>query len=923
MKPRGIADFLFQQLQRTMRLTLAVAVLLIMSLLLITQNNEARAQSNTTWTATLSSERESGDDEYGYEEGDFGSITDDTFVLDGMEYTIDYIKWDDSAEEVEFYMLECLKETEFVSLQIGSRTFSSPDRVSDDDDECEGNRNRNQEFEFHDVTSNPLRTGRDYTITLTLTGSGSGGGTTPGTTPGSGSWSTYIDSVREPGDDEYGYEYGDFGSIGDRTFVYDGRTYRIDFLKWDDSAEEVEFQLEECLKPSEFTSLTIGSRTFTRATASYQEEDDGDCNRDRSDNQEWEWDTSSNPLPAGQSVNITLSFANGTTTSPTPTATATTTVSAPAAPSGLTKTSGTTTSLRVSWNSVSGASKYSVEYKEDGASSWITAPDSLTSTSYTITELRCGAGYDVRVKSFGDGTNALAQWSGPSATLDATTSSCPADHAALSPAPSTAAIKNVPTTWHRFTVHSSEDVVVVANPGTVNQKFVTWTGNPGIDYCRFLDNEEKKRRSNGNLIYIAGCFVGSATVELRKASDDTVLATYNFVIKSSTPSARVSPGTSTIYVKSLLGQAMTASVSCKISSGSCSTAPADSLTARSSHTFSGLSPTKDYVITTSIDGAVESYAVRTHSIPVLRAVSDNSNTRSLDNLSPPPSFVTRPSSTHLAWQNYLLSYTRFRLDAQQNDYELKVAVPSGTGFRNGTSYTQQCNWNAAPSTVIPWSSSSESSTFDLIRCSVGDVSSKISVRARLANGEEWTYYEFPVRQGWHRKGAKAKYAFTPTTSATSQLVNAALPTARNAWNQSPAGVTLCEGDDCGSYSSGDGTITVFVGGTCGDGVACLIPSLSNYPHQTDNILRIEASPTARLGARRYWTNDLDDARRDYRYFYLPAVIMHEFGHAFGIGHNSSVASGSVMTHAPKTESGLSNYDVQAMQEALRDIDSHD
>ena len=532
MKLSEVTGLIFEQPHRTMRLTVAMVALMIMSFMLIADHNQVSAQSNTTWTATLSAEQDTGD-EYGYEEGVMGSITDDTFDLDGRSYTIDYIKWDESQDEIEFRMLECLKESEFVSLRIGSRTYSSVDRVNHSDADCEERRTRNQEFEF-DASSNPLRDGRNYTITLTLRGSGSGGGVTP---PGSADWSTYINSGED--NDEYGYEYNDFGTIGDRTFEHGGRTYTIDYIKWDDDDDEIEFGIEECLKPSDFTSITIGSRTYS--DPDQVSDSDSRCQSYPDSFQEFEFhNITTNPMPENSRIAIGLNLSGDSTTTPTVTTTPTATASlspdpstmtfradgawhrftvtssesvkvvanpgttprrveihdqsitadycpadpndsrtirnggsvylagcvagtatvelrrsddtvlrtyrftissasstppAPAAPTGLRRTSSGATSIGVSWNSVSGAAKYAVEYREDGASTWTTAADNLTGTTYAITGLRCGRTHYVQVRSFGDGTNSLAQWSGPSSTLLTTTAACPAAAASLSPDP--------------------------------------------------------------------------------------------------------------------------------------------------------------------------------------------------------------------------------------------------------------------------------------------------------------------------------------------------------------------------------------------------------------------------------------------------------------------------------------------------------
>ena len=125
------------------------------------------SSSTTTWSTDLESERESGDDEYGYEERDFGDIDDDDFRHDGVNYDIEHLKWDDSSEEIEFEVDRCLKPSEMVSLDIGSRTYTMPDRVRYTDSECEADRYRDQEFEY-DEDSNPLRAGRTYRIILTL-----------------------------------------------------------------------------------------------------------------------------------------------------------------------------------------------------------------------------------------------------------------------------------------------------------------------------------------------------------------------------------------------------------------------------------------------------------------------------------------------------------------------------------------------------------------------------------------------------------------------------------------------------------------------------------------------------------------------------------------------------------------------------------
>ncbi len=71
-------------------------------------------------------------------------------------------------------------------------------------------------------------------------------------------WTTTLTSNQDG--DRYGYDRLDrYGSLSDGTFEYDGETYTVDLLRWDQSDEKIALGLDKCLKPSDFESLTIGS----------------------------------------------------------------------------------------------------------------------------------------------------------------------------------------------------------------------------------------------------------------------------------------------------------------------------------------------------------------------------------------------------------------------------------------------------------------------------------------------------------------------------------------------------------------------------------------------------------------------------------------------------------------------------------------
>ena len=108
--------------------------------------------------------------------------------------------------------------------------------------------------------------------------------------------------------------------------------------------------------------------------------------------------------------------------------TATTTTRIPDAPDALTITAGSAT-LEISWSEPAedggvAITSYDLQYRETGTSAWSQVPD-LTGTSYTITGLSAGTGYEVQVRA----TNSLGDsgWStSGTATTDTTVPSAPA-----------------------------------------------------------------------------------------------------------------------------------------------------------------------------------------------------------------------------------------------------------------------------------------------------------------------------------------------------------------------------------------------------------------------------------------------------------------------------------------------------------------
>lgn len=93
------------------------------------------------------------------------------------------------------------------------------------------------------------------------------------------------------------------------------------------------------------------------------------------------------------------------------------------APSGLASTSITSSSATVSWNNVSGANNYDVDYKEASSGVWTNAVTATTSLSRNISGLSASALYDWRVRA--NCTGLSSSYSSAQFTTTAPPAACP------------------------------------------------------------------------------------------------------------------------------------------------------------------------------------------------------------------------------------------------------------------------------------------------------------------------------------------------------------------------------------------------------------------------------------------------------------------------------------------------------------------
>ncbi len=96
----------------------------------------------------------------------------------------------------------------------------------------------------------------------------------------------------------------------------------------------------------------------------------------------------------------------------------------PPAPGSPTAGTITETSIALSWDALSNASKYRVEYWITGIEGWNLDDDTITGTSHTVDGLVCGSEYWFRVSAYGSGTVYAVAWGDWSGLLSTDTAVC-------------------------------------------------------------------------------------------------------------------------------------------------------------------------------------------------------------------------------------------------------------------------------------------------------------------------------------------------------------------------------------------------------------------------------------------------------------------------------------------------------------------
>ena len=585
----------------------------------------------------------------------------------------------------------------------------------------------------------------------------------------------------------------------------------------------------------------------------------------------------------------------------------------PPAPANLGVSKAGTDSVSVSWTQVSGVQQYEVAYADEHAEEetditrvFLSSPRS----SATFTGITCDVVYYYLIRARGDGVayrDVWGAWSWRAFTLE-----CP------TPTP-TATNTPVPTATYTPTSTATKTPTptrtATRTPTPTRTATHTPTPTPTVVPTRTSTHTPTPTPTH------------TPTPTATPTPTPTPVPDTPTPTPASAPTVKALPGAATILVKG--DPESTADIVLRKEGCSDCASYSTQLNSNQVHVFEDLEPDTEYILTATKSGqsgsaSSQNIVVRTHPAPTLVAVRDNFYNARLG----PVDDV--PPIGRSGWrQSWLMTYTVFRLTASTTDeYSFELRIPSEAGFQRGKEYYEGCSWSGytPPSVTELFRSGGE---IGLLRCAVGDEGAKIKVMAWTTGiVNEWPYYDFTVAQGWHRATSTIKYAVSTSssTSATSTaiLVSEAMPIAVSKWNSSSAGVTFCKDGEtaCNGYDTNNGTVTIRIGSSSScRGIACLPPG-RQYPHTTGSSMIIEESP--RSGRYRYsWTNDIERAKSNVGYWYLPGAIVHELGHSAGLGHSSrglgkeeTTDDRDIMWPANSTGEFLSSYEQAAMRAVL-------
>ena len=267
-------------------------------------------------------------------------------------------------------------------------------------------------------------------------------------------------------------------------------------------------------------------------------------------------------------------------------------------------------------------------------------------------------------------------------------------------------------------------------------------------------------------------------------------------------------------------------------------------------------------------------------------------------------------------------------------YEFSLKIDTG-GAGLQISDTGECDWNNSVSQsawfarhpTIKYQATNNQTTENIrvVRCARGKTDNNgITVVARRGSEDEEVIRNVAIKESPHRADNEVVYEISSDKNSPSYIdapTRDGIDEAVKQWNDAQNYLTF---NVKTGNSSADTTIKRYSPNDpdeCSGGIACVDPP-GGSPHLGYQEFWIESPPQANIDdSPKQWTNSFNRAVTDPRHFYyLPHVMMHEFGHTSGLGHPARTTD-SVMTHVGLLESPTS-YDIDAMRHLYQGHASH-